>query len=73
MSKKILKYDDNMMQQALEAVKRNHVSVKSAAKQFNVPRTTLYYTLFITKLKENIQKNDKWVQKRIFGRRKRKS
>jgi hypothetical protein len=43
MPKKILKYDDNMMQQALEAVKRNHVSVKSAAKQFNVPRTTLYY------------------------------
>ncbi|KAK9752986.1 CENP-B N-terminal DNA-binding domain [Popillia japonica] len=43
MSKNILKYDDKLMQQALVAVKQNHVSVKSAAKQFNVPMTTLYY------------------------------
>lgn len=31
------------MQQALLAVKHNNVSVKSAAKQFKVPKTTLHY------------------------------
>lgn len=40
---KILKYEDEQMQQALVAVKQNNVSIKAAAKQFNVPKTTLYY------------------------------
>ena len=43
MSKKILKYDEKAMQDALVAVKQKTLSVKSAAKTFNVPKTTLYY------------------------------
>lgn len=42
-NKKILKYDPAAMEQALKAVKENNMSVKAAAKIFNIPKTTLYY------------------------------
>lgn len=41
--KKILKYDHSAMVNALTAVKKKEMSVKAAAKAFNVPRTTLLY------------------------------
>lgn len=55
------------MDNAINELQLNNISIKFADKQFFVPRTT-YFTI---KLLANIPKVENWDQKQILGQRKK--